>query len=958
MEQFVANQRWVSETEAELGLGIVTNVDHRVVTLLFRASGEQRCYATDNAPLTRVRFVVGDTVESCEGWHLTITEVEESDHIITYIGICENGEQRRLPEVALSDHIQFSKPQDRLLAGQIDSNRRYNLRYDTLQIRAKQAVSDVHGLCGVRAALIPHQIYIAHEVATRYAPRVLLADEVGLGKTIEAGMILHHQLQAGHISRVLIIVPETLCFQWLVEMLRRFNLSFSLFDEERCDSQENDVNPFLDEQLVLCSLPFLLDSSRRQEQVLCGEWDMMIVDEAHHLGWSEDEVSKEYALIERLSQKIKSILLLTATPEQLGIASHFARLRLLDPDRFYSLEEFMKEEAEYAPVAKAADALLSDEPLSLKVKKVLLEKLGDSYSEELQLLCDGQETDSDARQRARQRLLEALLDRHGTGRVLFRNTRKTVAGFPERTVHGYPLDLPEIYHDAMLDESVMVRLHPERLYQFNVVPKKWWAFDPRVDWLCEKLKELEGEKVLLICAQAQTVLELEEALRHKSGERVAVFHEGMSILQRDRAGAYFADMEDGAQILLCSEIGSEGRNFQFAHHLILFDLPLNPDMLEQRIGRLDRIGQISTIHIHVPYFANTAQDILFKWYHQGLDSFAHTCPAGHAVFEKVREELFAVLLSLDEVEIKVLLQKTAKIHKELKEALQSGRDHLLELGSCRIDQAEELVCKINLSAQSLALQSYMERAFDQFGIETESHSSQCYIARHGNHMHISGLSGLQGEGTIITYHRQTAISREDTQFLTWEHPMVLDAMDHIINAGSGNAAVLVIDGSDVEGKSPLLLETLFVVESPAPKSLQMNRYLPPETIRVLLDHSGTDLSDKLGHDFINDRRLKKKVAKATLKQIIKSQRNVILERVTGAEEIANGILSEIKAVALEKVESELDSEIQRLQQLMEVNPNIRPEEIEHLKGKRLDLKQHIQTAGLKLDALRVVLVSR
>ncbi|MCO6763725.1 hypothetical protein KQH43_32020, partial [Streptomyces sp. EL5] len=78
-------------------------------------------------------------------------------------------------------------------------------------------------------------------------------------------------------------------------------------------------------------------------------------------------------------------------------------------------------------------------------------------------------------------------------------------------------------------------------------------------------------------------------------------HEGMSILERDRAAAYFADEEFGAQVLICSEIGSEGRNFQFAHHLVLFDLPAHPDLLEQRIGRLDRIGQRHTIQLHVPY---------------------------------------------------------------------------------------------------------------------------------------------------------------------------------------------------------------------------------------------------------------------------------------------------------------------------------------------------------------------
>ena len=90
-------------------------------------------------------------------------------------------------------------------------------------------------------------------------------------------------------------------------------------------------------------------------------------------------------------------------------------------------------------------------------------------------------------------------------------------------------------------------------------------------------------------------------MKQKHGIRATLFHEGMSLIERDRAAAWFADPEEGAQVLICSEIGSEGRNFQFAHHLVLFDLPSNPDLLEQRIGRLDRIGQNAVIKIHVPY---------------------------------------------------------------------------------------------------------------------------------------------------------------------------------------------------------------------------------------------------------------------------------------------------------------------------------------------------------------------
>ena len=157
-----------------------------------------------------------------------------------------------------------------------------------------------------------------------------------------------------------------------------------------------------------------------------------------------------------------------------------------------------------------------------------------------------------------------------------------------RKLSAYELALPEVYSDAVSGGDLTYSLYPERMAS---VVNSWTKQDPRVEWLLDFMQSVKPEKILLICASARTAQELGEVIRTQTGIRHSVFHEGMSIVERDKAAHYFADEEDGAQILLCSEIGSEGRNFQFAHHLVLFDLPITPDLLEQRIGRLDRIGQ-------------------------------------------------------------------------------------------------------------------------------------------------------------------------------------------------------------------------------------------------------------------------------------------------------------------------------------------------------------------------------
>ncbi|HBB76988.1 MAG TPA: RNA polymerase-binding ATPase, partial [Pseudomonas sp.] len=185
------------------------------------------------APLTRVRFAPGDEVTHFEGWKMTVREVEDVDGLLIYHGLNAQNEACTLPETQLSNFIQFRLASDRLFAGQIDPLNWFTLRYHTLENQSKQLTSSLWGLGGARAQPIAHQLHIAREVADRIAPRVLLADEVGLGKTIEAGLVIHRQLLSGRAKRVLILVPENLQHQWLVEMRRRFNLEVALFDDER-----------------------------------------------------------------------------------------------------------------------------------------------------------------------------------------------------------------------------------------------------------------------------------------------------------------------------------------------------------------------------------------------------------------------------------------------------------------------------------------------------------------------------------------------------------------------------------------------------------------------------------------------------------------------------------------------------------------------------------------------------
>jgi len=950
LPNFVPGQRWISETEPELGLGTVVAAELNRVTVLFIASNERRTYAADNTPLTRVHFAVGDSVESVDGSLLKISTVAESDGLLTYRGVSPDGEARTLEEIELNHAMQFNRPQDRLFMGQIDPSRLFRLRYQTIRKLGQLEQSPVTGLCGSRTSLIPHQIYIAHEVASRLGPRVLLADEVGLGKTIEAGLVIHHQLLTGRAERVLILVPEPLLHQWLVEMRRRFNLRFALFDAERYQ-QIDEGNPFHSEQLVLCSLKFFTDDPRRQADVLAAGWDLCVVDEAHHLDWSEDQPSPDYRFVEELAKGVPGLLLLTATPEQLGKLSHFARLRLLDPDRFYSFDEFLAEEKQYEALAQLIDHLLADAKLDSPTLERLKHLVAHDRAEEWL----SQLADEEASARARQELIRLLLDRHGTGRILFRNTRATVQGFPERRLHAHALPLPQAYRSlptASPDADEV--LYPETRYQPQPdEPGIWWRIDPRVRWLVETLNGLKPEKALVICAKAQTAIDLEDALRTLGGIGAAVFHEGLTILARDRAAAWFADVEEGAQVLVCSEIGSEGRNFQFARHLILFDLPFNPDLLEQRIGRLDRIGQHSVIQIHVAYLEPGAQSVLFDWYHQALNAFTQPCPAGQAVFSRLGDQLTALLQQPDTNLQAKLIAAAQRLNAEILEELHQGRDRLLELNSCRKEEAVRLAELIHQSDQENTLWPYLEEVFDAYGVTVEEHSESCHILLPGDHLRIPHFPELPEDGVTVTLDRNIGLAREDMLFLTWEHPMVRGAMDLILNSEHGNAAFGIVRHDDLD-PGRLLLEAVYRVECAAPRRLGIGRFIHQTLIRLLIDPDHQDLS-QLPYESLME--IPQPTERQEVAALLRGQRKVIERMLKFTEQGARKRLPDIIAASSKQMLDWATAELKRLAALKKVNPYVRQEELDQLKANALEMHGHIQAAQLRLDAIRILLTA-
>ena len=372
-----------------------------------------------------------------DGSVLTVTTLQEQGGVITYEAEAASGDHHSVVETELDAHIELNTPIERLLNNQLGKPRDFGLRMTTLEHAAAGAGFGLGGLLGPRTALLSHQLYVAANIGKRFAPRVLLADEVGLGKTIEAGLILTQQLHRQRVRRVLVLVPETLAHQWLVEMQRRFHLAFSLLKpttgRRRCRSR------VFRECVVIAPISLFEDDPMTREIVSGLGWDMVVIDEAHHITGIGEEPTDLGQFVCELSARARGLLLLTATPEQAGLRSHFDRLQLIDPARFADFDQFTAEYAQFAEWSRLIDQL---------------ERATRSrYPRGLTL------TDRDEQ-------IQQMLDRYGTGRVLSQ-LAAGVSGFPQRhrTLIRWP---PALYqHDTH-------SLHPETLHPES----SWIEQDP------------------------------------------------------------------------------------------------------------------------------------------------------------------------------------------------------------------------------------------------------------------------------------------------------------------------------------------------------------------------------------------------------------------------------------------------------------------------------------------------
>ncbi|MDI6871339.1 MAG: SNF2-related protein [Bacillota bacterium] len=441
----------------------------------------------------------------------------------------------------------------------------------------------------------PHQLETARRVINELCGRAILADEVGLGKTIEAGIIVKEYLLRRLASRILILAPATLCRQWAWELREKFDLS-AVIARSDWDWERSEI--------VIASLD-LAKSARHRERVLSRPWDLVIVDEAHKL---KNNRSQNWQLVSALHSKY--LLMLTATPVQNDLRELYNLINLLRPGQLGTYREFRRRYAAGPRQPRNADELRG-----LLQQVMIRNRRGDDtvrftrriiHSVPVQLT----PAEEELYRAITSRLRAAGRRAREEGRPLL-NLLPLVTLQREACSSSFAVILTLDRMRRSTPDPMMARDLAELLQLALAVPSN--AKGDAVEAILAGIRE----KVIIFTEYRGTATYLARRLA-AAGRSVLGFGGHLSASRKDYVRCLF---QRSADVLISTESGGEGLNFQFCHHLINFDLPWNPMRIEQRIGRVHRLGQTEDVHIYNLATRGTIEERLVRLLFEKLSLF-------------------------------------------------------------------------------------------------------------------------------------------------------------------------------------------------------------------------------------------------------------------------------------------------------------------------------------------------
>lgn len=812
-----------------------------------------------------------DQVETKDGRRGVVRSVEGRHvRVIVQSGDEELFDQADLAPVSVG-------PADEIRNHVLGDHQPQGLRLRALLLRHAYRYDLRSGLSSARIEPKLHQVFIASRVTGKLQPRMILADEVGLGKTIEAGLILKELRARGLAERVMIVSPASLQYQWQTELKSKFNEDFEVIDSAGAKYLgSKGSNPFTKRDNVIVSLNFAkLDKQR--EKIAEAPWDLVIVDEAHHVRRSlrgkRIQSTIAYDMVDELKEMVSGLLLLTATPMQLHHFELFSLVDLVEPGLFASFSDFEQRRRDLPRLNTLMKCMLDWEALSPPEKSAVFAE----YRDLLSSVGVNDATELEARPEIRAQFMDALSERHPLAETMIRNRKSEIEGFAGRSARsilveltGEELQLFEDIGEYLRNEFDMAMANKQNAIGFLMVtyqkmlasspaavlssfrnrieklerqraklspPKKRVARSTgpmedlldtleddslleeiaddaewtnqyleteisRLNVLRERLENLEhdskaeqlldalesiwsehpGEKVVIFTAfkATQDYLRIQIERHLKIGERrasVSVFNGSLNAEEKEAAIKAFRERSD---VLISTEAGGEGRNLQFAHILINYDLPWNPMKVEQRIGRLDRIGQKKTVFVYNLACLGTVEERVLAVLDHRINLFEESVGSLEPILGSFEDDLTKLVMADRSRFNEMFQQLEVDIERQTVQARENERllaDFALDRASFRRDEANRILGTAPMAAAH-DLMAFTADALEYLGGTLMPHPDGGHVITLSQRLR--DRIGIQGTTWHGVFDPTEAIVRDDLDFFALGHPAVEAIIDQVL----------------------------------------------------------------------------------------------------------------------------------------------------------------------------------
>jgi len=844
----------ISKKFNDIGIGKIIDTDIDIEQNFIVLFSNKRSLNLRKDDLIHFRFKNNEIIETELG-RGQIKDFKIVNNKIKYILLIRN-EEYEINE----DEIKLTLDNYHIINPKIITPLEFKIRLISVWLKFFKNSKNLVSLSCSRINFLKHQIYVFWRLFSEIYPRYILADEVGLGKTTEAGLLFKELKLRSLINKTLIIVPANLISQWQYEMKYKFNEEF-----KRLSLNDLRNNLHIKYDNIICSL----QSLRLNKELISNvDWDLIIFDEAHHLRkYSENRVTRNYELAKFLRDKCKSLLLLTATPIQINDYEFYGLLELLNIGIFKNYDDFKKfisfnkelneiftvinENGESINHPKVEDflnkigegSIIEQENIELDdIRTKIIEKLKEChiisdylirnkkrdvfsnlikrkvklvgiilspeeyeiYTEVTKFISEEYQLAIEERNYIRGFLMVTFQKMLTSSKsAILKSFEKKINSFYNNINKSLDCDLNElnkkIEEYKILDENEQYKIINEVLQydmyenldkkstEVKVIENLYFKLkklednyiDSKFDELIKILNNIfennKNEKVIIFTRFLATQKYLQERLG-KNGYSVVIFN-GTELTESEKNTA-IENFKNTYQIMISTEVGGEGRNFQFCHIMINYDLPWNPMKIEQRIGRLDRIGQKKDIIIYNLFCSKTIEEKIVEVLFKRINIFETTVGSLDPILGKIEDYIKTYFFNKDDSNhVENVSDKINELYKKIKEENNKKSSQIMELKSYDEKRLKK-ICKDNVIISDRFLINYINDIIEFYNSGHISNIDSYYtIEIPRNFLNILGY-----KQTFKGYFdRNLAIDNEGYSFFTITSSPILEFIEHFSN---------------------------------------------------------------------------------------------------------------------------------------------------------------------------------